>query len=335
MTISPAVRDGLTGPVQPLGSTPAAALHSIPEDLEAPAAAPTGNRRARVFAHRGSSGLFAEHTRAAYMRALAEGADGLEVDLHLTRDGELVCFHDPTLERTSDGSGAIAETTLTHMRRLDVTSWKTPQLPTEYGGISDQLMTMQDVLELLIGAGRDVSLAVELKHPSPYGHRLEDRALQILLSYGWDPETSRIPAGEHSVEISFMSFSSGSLLHLAEMVPTDNLCALFTSVTDAAVEKRLARNRFSTAIKPVMAAVMRGSLRDAKALVWKHQVGMAGPGVQYVHQHTAEAKAWLARGSRMRVWTVDADEDLDMLMNLGVQEVTTNYPARILSRISD
>lgn len=333
MSISPAVRDGLTGPVQPLSSTPAAALHTVPEDLETPTA-PSGARGARVFAHRGSSGLFPENTRAAYMRALAEGADGIEVDLHLTRDGELVCFHDPTLERTSDGAGSVAETTLTHMRSLDVTSWKTPRLPAEYGRLGEQLMTLQDVLELLISAERDVSLAVELKHPSPYGHRLEDRALKILLSYGWDPATSSIPVGRHSVEVSFMSFSSGSLLHLAEMVPSERLCALFTTITGATVKKRLLRSRFSAAIRPVAAALMRGSLRDSQALVWRNQVGIAGPGVEYVHQHQAEAKAWLARGSRMRVWTVDTDEDLDMLMKLGVQEVTTNYPARILSRIS-
>lgn len=334
MSISPAVRDGLTGPVQPFGSIPAGALHTIPEDLEALAAETSAARGVRVFAHRGSSGLFPENTRSAYMRALAEGADGLEIDLHLTRDAELVCFHDPTLERTSDGAGSVSETTLTHMRTLDISSWKTPRLPAEYGGVGDQLMTLQDVLELLMRAGRDVSLAVELKHPSPYGNRLEDRTLKILLDYGWDPETSSIPVGAHSVEVSFMSFYSGSLLHLAQMVPAENLCALLTTVTRAAVSKRLARSRFSAAIRPVVAAVMRGSLRDSQALVWRNQVGMAGPGVGYVHQHQAEVRAWLARGSRMRVWTVDAEEDLDMLMHLGVQEVTTNYPARILARLS-
>lgn len=332
MSISPAVRDGLTGPVQPFGSIGAGALHTVPEDLEA-CAAPSGARDVRVFAHRGSSGLFPENTRAAYMRALAEGADGIEVDLHLTRDGELVCFHDLTLERTSDGAGSVSETTLRHMRSLDVTSWKTPRLPDAYGGISEQLMTLQDVLELLISAERDVSLAVELKHPSPYGHRLEDRALKILLSYGWDPATACIPAGKHRVEVSFMSFSSSSLLHLAEMVPSENLCALFARVTDGTLEQRLLRSRFAAALRPVAAAVMRGSLRDSEALVWRNEVGIAGPGVKYVHQHKAEAKAWLARGSRMRVWTVDSDDDLDMLMRLGVQEVTTNYPARILSRL--
>ena len=268
------------------------------------------------------------------MQALAEGADGLEVDLHLTGDDELVCFHDPTLERTSDGTGAVSETTLKYMRSMDVTSWKTPRLPAEYGGVGEQLMTLQDVLELLMSAGRHVSLALELKHLAPYGCRLEDRALKVLLAYGWDPESSCIVVGEHRVEVSFMSFFSGSLLHLAEMVPSEKLCALFTTVTDAAVDKRLQQRRLSAAVRPMLAAVMRGSMRDSEALVWRNQVYMAGPSVEYVHQHKAEVQAWLAGGSCLRVWTVDAEEDLDMLLKLGVQEVTTNYPARILSRIS-
>src|SRR5699024_8357244 len=70
----------------------------------------------RVVAHRGSSALRAEHTLAAYELALEEGADGLECDVRLTVDGHLVCIHDRTVDRTSDGTGAVSEMT---MRELD------------------------------------------------------------------------------------------------------------------------------------------------------------------------------------------------------------------------
>lgn len=323
-------------PARPLSRIPAAALHTIPEDLElsADSASAAPARRARIFAHRGASGLFPEHTRAAYMRAIEEGADGLEIDVHLTRDGEVVCFHDPTLDRTSNGSGAVAETTLEQMRQLDVSSWKTPELPSRYGTREQQLMTLQDVLELLISAGRDIALAVELKHPSPFGHALEDRVLKVLLTYGWDPETSRIACGEHSVEITFMSFAPGSLLHLADMAPAEKLCALFTDITEEDVDVQLAHVRFSAALRPVVAAVMRGTVRDSEALVWNQRVGMAGPGIDYVRDHKAEVKAWIARGTTMRVWTVDRVADAELLLELGVQEITTNYPARILQHVS-
>ena len=65
-----------------------------------------------VFAHRGSSHALPEHTLAAYLRAVDEGADGLECDVRLTRDRHLVCLHDRRLERTSNGRGPVSEHTL-------------------------------------------------------------------------------------------------------------------------------------------------------------------------------------------------------------------------------
>ncbi|MCH8561068.1 MULTISPECIES: glycerophosphodiester phosphodiesterase [unclassified Nesterenkonia] len=311
--------------------------HSPEDPLDLGAPTDSRGRRARVFAHRGASGLFPEHTRAAYRRAIQEGADGLEIDLHLTADGEPVCFHDATVDRTSNGTGSVAELSLAHMRSLDVTSWKTPKLPGDYGTQHQQLMTLADVLELMIDAGRDLDLAVELKHPSPYGDRLETKVLRTLLRFGWDPETSAIPAGEfgqHAVTVSFMSFYPGSLLYLADMVAPDKLCALLSSVTEAQVQKRLEKMPLATAVRPVVAAVMRGTLRDSETLVWNGRAGIAGPGLAYVKDHRAEVKAWVARGSRLRVWTVDAPQDAALLIDLGVQEITTNYPARLLQTVA-
>lgn len=297
-------------------------------------------RRARIFAHRGSSGLFAEHTRAAYIRALEEQADGLEVDVHLTRDGEVICFHDSTVDRTSDASGPVAAMTWQQMRRLDVHSWKDPVLPERYGRVDQQLMTLKDTLELLSGAGRSMSLALELKHPSPYGHQLEERVLQVLLAHGWDPETSLISCRDlsgqvtHTVEVTFMSFYPGSLLHLAELVPAEKLCALFDTLTERHIERRVEHLRFGPAVRPLVAAVMRGAVRNAEALVWNAHVGYAGPGIALVRSRRAEVKAWQARGLRLRVWTVDRPEDAQLLLDLGVGEMTTNYPARLGTLVS-
>src|SRR5262245_40567838 len=62
-----------------------------------------------VYAHRGSSELVAEHTLGAYLRAIDEGADGLECDVRLTRDGHLVCVHDRRIDRTSTGRGVVSD----------------------------------------------------------------------------------------------------------------------------------------------------------------------------------------------------------------------------------
>ena len=88
--------------------------------------------RPLVYAHRGSSEAFAEHTRAAYLQAIADGADGVECDVHLTRDQHAVLLHDATLDRTSDGTGQVADRTLEELRLLDFSSWKGARIPEAY-----------------------------------------------------------------------------------------------------------------------------------------------------------------------------------------------------------
>ena len=76
-----------------------------------------------MAAHRGASGLVAEHTELAYQAAIESGADALECDVRLTRDGHLVCVHDRTVNRTSDGAGPVSEMDLARLDALDFSSW--------------------------------------------------------------------------------------------------------------------------------------------------------------------------------------------------------------------
>ncbi len=73
-------------------------------------------RRPIIIAHRGASDELAEHTLAAYERAIAAGADALECDVRLTADLMLVCVHDRRIDRTSDGRGVVANHTLEQLR---------------------------------------------------------------------------------------------------------------------------------------------------------------------------------------------------------------------------
>ena len=75
--------------------------------------------RPRVFAHRGGSHLAPENTMAAFGNADALGADGVEFDVHVARDGEVVIIHDATLERTTDGSGRVADHTSDQLAQVD------------------------------------------------------------------------------------------------------------------------------------------------------------------------------------------------------------------------
>ena len=76
-------------------------------------------RRPQVFAHRGGSALAPENTTAAFDSGLALGADGLELDVHLSRDGSVVVHHDPPLERTTNLTGPVADRTADELARAD------------------------------------------------------------------------------------------------------------------------------------------------------------------------------------------------------------------------
>jgi glycerophosphoryl diester phosphodiesterase len=275
-----------------------------------------------IFAHRGSSGTYAEHTRAAYLQALADGADGVECDVHLSRDGQLVCIHDTTLDRTTDGSGDVADLTLAELRQLDVSSWKGIDLPSEYGDASDQFLSFADLLLLLRRAGRPIRLAVELKHPSPFGLRLEEALIAFLMDEGWNPESSMLG----SIEVSFMSFNPDSMRQLAESVPHHLLCQLVSDVQPQEVRDAL---RLGSIAEGALINVLQRALKEGEELIEHQEVGMAGPGVQYVRDHPERIRRWIREGTRVRVWTVNTVEDALFLAELGVQELTTDYPARI------
>src|SRR3954463_7417961 len=104
--------------------------------------------RPHVVAHRGASADEAEHTLAAYARALDEGADGLECDVRLTRDGHLVCVHDSKLDRTSNGRGRVSTKTLAELDSLDFGSWH-PAFPGDEEPLPDltRLLTLDRLLE--------------------------------------------------------------------------------------------------------------------------------------------------------------------------------------------
>ncbi len=135
-----------------------------------------------LIAHRGASSTWPEHTRAAYLQAVVDGADGLECDVRLTVDGVAVCWHDATVDRTSDGAGPVSGLTLDELRRLDVLRGAAPQ---GLGAPGEQVLTLAELVDLARGAGRPLTLAIELKHPVPYGWAAEEAVLDVLEQAGW------------------------------------------------------------------------------------------------------------------------------------------------------
>ncbi len=112
-----------------------------------------GKRKPYVMAHRGNRVACPENTLAAFRRALADGADLLETDLHLSRDGAFVCIHDATVDRTTDGRGAVADQTVAELK-----AWSAGCGRPEFA--AERIPLLDEVAALLPA---DRVLALELK----------------------------------------------------------------------------------------------------------------------------------------------------------------------------
>jgi glycerophosphoryl diester phosphodiesterase len=185
-----------------------------------PSAAPVKH----AVAHRGASAYAPEHTRQAYQLAIAQGADYVEQDLGVTRDGVLVCLHDPTLERTTNveevfpdrarlsGNARrwmVADFTWDELQRLDAGSW----FDGKYAGA--RIPSWQQAVELVRGRAGSYP---ELKDPDIYrAHGFDVAALLVeslrrngLDRAGADPKTP----------VVVQSFDAGTLRALQRALPT-------------------------------------------------------------------------------------------------------------------
>ena len=180
--------------------------------------------RKLLVAHRGASAYAPEHTLAAYRLALDQGADFVEQDLGVTRDGVLICLHDPTLERTTDVEQVFpdrfrqvdgarrwfaADFTLEEIKRLDAGAW----FAQKYAG--ERVPTFQEAIGLVRGKA---GLFPELKTPDVYRDRSMDMELLVVAAIrsngldrkGADPGTPLI----------LQSFDAQALQAMARELPT-------------------------------------------------------------------------------------------------------------------
>ncbi|MFT9266834.1 glycerophosphodiester phosphodiesterase family protein [Oenococcus sp.] len=152
-----------------------------------------------VFAHRGYKLVAPENTLPSFKAALKYPIDGLEIDLHMTADGELVIIHDETVDRTFNGQGYVKDMTLAQLRALDFGSW----FSEHFKGI--QIMRFQDFLDWLADINYKGVLLIELKTDHVDYPGIEERAL----------EASRQHQGAWSV--IFQSFNPKTLQRLYQL----------------------------------------------------------------------------------------------------------------------
>lgn len=166
---------------------------------------PTSSSSPLVFAHRGNSSEFPEHTLEGYASALKLGVDGVECDVRLTRDGHLVCFHDRRLDRTSSGVGSLSTFTLKQLQDHDYGSW-------HHSGRSADLLTLDALLELCREAGRPLRVLIETKHPNRFGGAVEHKLRAALQRHG-------LADGGRPVTPVIMSFSPLAVRRSRELLP--------------------------------------------------------------------------------------------------------------------
>lgn len=278
-----------------------------------------------IVAHRGASSEVAEHTLAAYETAIVSGADALECDVRLTRDEHLVCVHDRTVNRTSDGRGVVSDLDLTALGALNFSSWHgdlpssadelLTDSPYHDGVVAERVengggvLTLEMLLGLVHDAGREVRLLVETKHPTRYGGLVEKTLVELLARFGWSgrpgpPVTLRQPANMNN-PIIVMSFAPTAIRRVKLLAPDIPTVLLL----DRLLPQR--RVGFLPAGVPI-----------------------AGPGLHVLREDPEFVSRAHTRGHRVFVWTVDEPDDLEFVLDLGVDTVITDRPREIAALVA-
>jgi glycerophosphoryl diester phosphodiesterase len=261
------------------------------------------NRRPMVIAHRGASEDAPEHTLAAYRRAIEDGADGVEADVRLTADGHLVCVHDRRVDRTSNGKGVLSTLELADLESLDFGSWKRgvddPDAPDHLEADMRQVLTLEVLLEFVVDSPRPIELAIETKHPTRYAGLVERRLIETLSKFGLAARDPDSPGG-----VRVMSFSDVALRRVRRLAPTLPMVLLMVRVP---VSYRLG--------------------------VMPRGIAIAGPSIEIVRAHPRFVSRLHAQGTKVFVWTVDEERDVELLSSLGVDAIITNRPRTVLQQL--
>lgn len=125
-------------------------------------------KRPLLLAHRGFSGNYPENSPLAFRMAVEKtAADGFESDVHITKDGKLVIFHDASVERTSNGTGFIKNMTYDELLSLDIGAWKSPEFAGQHIWTFGQLLDFCKETKMLLN--------MELKNYEVFYENLEQR----------------------------------------------------------------------------------------------------------------------------------------------------------------
>jgi glycerophosphoryl diester phosphodiesterase len=246
--------------------------------------------RPRIFGHRGASGTMPENTLPSFEAAIDAGAEILELDVHGTRDGRIVVFHDATLERTTDGSGPLQDRTLAELEALDAGHrFADAAGGHPFRGRGIRIPTLARFLE----AFPDVPLNIEIKQADP---PIEAEVIGILDRFGARDRTlltaERLPLMER-----IRAAAPGQA----------------TGMSAEEVVEFLGR-RTDPSYRPLGAALQVPPTFGDVTIVTEELVASAR-----------------ALGVEVHVWTINEEAEMERLLDLGVDGLMTDVPARAMS----
>ena len=156
-----------------------------------------------IIGHRGGASLAPENTLACYRKGIEAGADMIEIDIHLTRDGHVVVCHDESVDRTTDGKGLIRELTLDEIRQLHIVDRNGQQT-------NERIPTLEEVFQLfqeVRSNGNPCKLLIEIKRTRNIYQGLEEKLLE------------QIYQNKASEWVTVQSFNDFALEHIHELDP--------------------------------------------------------------------------------------------------------------------
>ncbi len=243
--------------------------------------------------HRGASGYAPEHTFASYDKSIKEmGADYLEIDLQMTKDGHLVAMHDETVNRTTNGKGRVNQYTLKALKKLDAGSWFNKAHPKlqnpQYVG--QKVPTLDEIFKRY---GHHANYYIETKSPNVYPG-MEEKLLKKLHEYGLDHQCQL-----RNGKVVIQSFSSDSLKKIHRLNPN----------------------------VPLIQLLNRGQLKhhyQRHVHTWRsYSVGL---GPDYRDLNPQNTKALRQKGFYIHPYTVNDRQTMQRLNHYGVTGLFTNYP---------